>query len=117
MLVGMGSQILILRGFEVVGIAIDLAALVVALRRRKVAIKLLVTGMRLHEPPEGIAAGIYLLMRFEGDGAHRVLWSNDRTWMVQPRASPSGRHVALDGLTFRSELVALEIGSVCEGPH
>jgi len=78
--------------------------------------ELLVTGMLVDEPPPGIPKHVYMLIRREDDGSWRHLWSNDTTWVVRPRASPSGRRLTLEGLTFRSELVALELGSLCEGP-
>jgi hypothetical protein len=78
--------------------------------------ELLVTGMLTGEPPPGWSSDSYLLMRFDDDGSQRLLWTNERTWIVRPQASPSGRHVVLEGLTFHSEVVTLELGSLCAAP-
>jgi hypothetical protein len=74
----------------------------------------IVTGMVLGEPPEGPTSDEFTLMRVGTDGTLRRLWGSERTWLARPRASPDGRHVALEGQAFHAELVAIELGSLCD---
>ena len=79
----------------------------------------LVTGIREGEPPEAVAGEIaerrYLLLQLD-DGEYRPLWGQDHTWLMRPRPSPSGQRLVLEGLAFHIELVALELGSLCDEP-
>ena len=46
--------------------------------------------------------------------AYEPLWSSAQTWLVRPVASPSGQRVVVEGLVLHSDLVELELGSLCD---